>query len=313
MFSVGEARKRLPEDFVKNLYQMFSPGIADQILAGMLNERATTLRANTLKNDIQALMNRLKKANIKFDRVLWYKDALILKNAREKEIESLQEYQEGRLYLQSLSSMLPPLVLAPQEGESVLDLTAAPGGKTTQIAAMMNNKGRIAANEMDKIRYEKLVFNLNRQGASIVESLLGKGEKLGERMPEAFDRVLLDAPCSGEGLFLMPHPMTFRPWSKHLVEKLSSMQKKLLTSAVKALKKNGILVYSTCTLNFEENENNVEWAIENLGVKPIEIPLKIFNSLKAVPKKYKETAHALRIIPSKTLEGFFVACLKKNH
>ena len=194
MLSIQEAREKLPEKFMENMYKMFSPGTVDKIVAGMISDRYTTLRVNTIKYNIQDLMRYFKENNIKFERVLWYDDALIIKNVREKDIQKLDIYEKGYIYIQSLPSMVPAIVLNPKEGEKVLDLTAAPGSKTTQMAATMNNKGQIIANELDKIRCERLKYNVNIQGASIVEVLNGRGELLGKEYENYFDKVLLDAP-----------------------------------------------------------------------------------------------------------------------
>ena len=137
MLSVLEVKKRLPKEFVERLYENYTPLTVDKILSGMSGERNTTLRVNTLKSNVQAVMNDLKENNIKFDRVQWYGDALVLKNASEKQVQKLELYESGSIYLQSLSSMVPPLVLGPKANEKILDLTAAPGSKTTQMAAMM--------------------------------------------------------------------------------------------------------------------------------------------------------------------------------
>lgn len=126
MISILDLKKRLPKDFVDILYEQYTPITVDKILSGMLGERYTTLRANTIKTSIQEVMKQLKENNIKFDRVQWYKDGLIIKNAKEKNIQELETYKNGEIYVQSLSSMIPPLVLDPKENEKVLDLTAAP-------------------------------------------------------------------------------------------------------------------------------------------------------------------------------------------
>ena len=198
MLSIQEVKNRLPQEFVEKLYEMFTPLTVDKILVGINEKRLTTLRVNTLKYNIQDLLKYFKERNIKFERVLWYKDALVIKNANEKEIQKLDIYQKGYIYIQSLSSMIPPLVLDPKPGESILDMTAAPGSKTTQMTCLMENKGYILANELDKIRYEKLKYNVANQGANIVEVINGRGEKIGENYKEKFDKVLLDTPCSGE-------------------------------------------------------------------------------------------------------------------
>ena len=248
MISIQEARERLPEKFMDNLYEMFSPGTVDKIVAGMINDRYTTLRVNTIKYNIQDLMKYFKEENIKFERVFWYNDALILKNVKEKDVQKLDIYEKGYIYLQSLPSMIPPIVLKPNEGEKVLDLTAAPGSKTTQIAALMNNKGYILANELDKIRCERLKYNVNTQGSTIIDVVNGRGELLGREHENYFDKVLLDAPCSGEGRFDASSAITYKNWSERTVRDLAKLQKKLFKSAYTALKQGGVMVYSTCSI-----------------------------------------------------------------
>lgn len=309
MLSALDVKRKLPKDFVENLYEIFSPLTVDKILSGMSAERFTTLRVNNLKYDIQTLMKYLKEKNIKFERVLWYKDALIIKNVNEKEIQKLEIFDEGKIYLQSLSSMVPPLVLQPKPNEKILDITAAPGSKTTQMAALMQNKGYILANELDKIRCERLKYNAIQQGASIVQINNDYGEKLGTKYPETFDKILLDTPCSGEGRFLASKPQTYRNWSVKKVSELVKVQKKLLKNAYEALKPNGTMVYSTCTLNLEENEKIIEWALEqfNLKLLPIEMDIK-----EAFQGNTSNTKQTMKILPTKTMEGFFVAKLLKG-
>ena len=313
MLSVMEVKKKLPKDFIENLYSLHSPLVADKILAGMATKRNTTLRVNTLKYNIQDLMRYFREINIKFERVDFYKDALIIKNATEKDIQKLDIYEKGYIYLQSLSSMVPPLVLGVKENEQVLDMAAAPGSKTTQISAMMNNTGHIVANELDKIRYERLKFNLENQGVTNTEVINGRGESLGNKYSESFDKVLLDTPCSGEGRFIAENAGTYRNWSKRTVKDLAKLQKKLIRSGYNALKPNGIMVYSTCTLNLKENENILSWALENLNLKMLDIDLNIKGAIKGDnTNTFKEIEKAIKILPTKEMEGFFVAKLQKG-
>ena len=313
MLSILDLKRKLPSDFVDELYEQYTPITVDKILTGMLGERNTTLRVNTIKYNIQELMKYLREKNIKFERVSWYNDALIIKNANEKEIQKLDIYEKGYIYLQSLSSMIPPLVLNPKPGEKVLDLTAAPGSKTTQMAAMMKNDGYILANELDKIRCERLQYNIEKQGANIVEVINNRGEKVGEEYQEQFDKVLLDAPCSGEGRFLGNNVGTYRNWSKRTVRELAKLQKKLFKSAYTALKPNGMMVYSTCTLNKDENENVLQWAIENFNVKLLDINIDFKEKMQGFNDGLDDSINkAIRILPSKNMEGFFVAKLKKK-
>lgn len=313
MLSIKEMRNRLPKEFMEFLYEKYTPVKVDQILLGMTEDRYTTLRVNTLKYDIQSLMKYFKENNIKFERVPWYNDALVIKNADEKKLQKLDIYEKGYIYIQSLSSMVPPIALNPIPGEKVLDLTAAPGSKTTELAVLMKNEGYILANELDKIRCERLKYNVEKQGAKIIEVVNRRGEKVGDKYSEYFDKVLLDTPCSGEGRFVVGRLATYRDWSPKTVKELSKLQKKLFESAYKALKPNGIMVYSTCTLNEEENELILDWALKNFDIKLVDIDVEIKNAQKAFnDDKDKSINKAIRILPSKDTEGFFVAKLVKK-
>lgn len=313
MLSIKEMRNRLPKEFMDFLYEKYTPIKVDQILLGMTEERYTTLRVNTLKYNIQDLMRYFKENNIKFERVPWYNDALVIKNTDERKLQKLEIYEKGYIYIQSLSSMVPPIVLNPKSGEKVLDLTAAPGSKTTELAALMKNEGYILANELDKIRCERLKYNVEKQGAQIIEIVNGRGEKIGNKYPEYFDKVLLDTPCSGEGRFVVGSLATYRDWSPRTVRELTKLQKKLFESAYNALKPNGIMVYSTCTINEDENELILDWALKNFNVKLVDIDIEIKDAQKAFDNdKDKLIAKAIRILPSKDTEGFFVAKLVKK-
>ena len=311
--AVREIRHRLPEAFLAQLDEAYSPMTVEKVLLGMSGRRDTTLRVNTLRATVQDVAKQLQKQGIKFQRVPWYRDALDLKNANERAIQKLPLYSEGGVYLQSLSSMLPPLFLAPRPGERVLDVAAAPGSKTTQMAAMMENRGSLVANEPDAIRRERLAYNLNVQGVTIAQVLAGPGERLGAQMPESFDRVLLDAPCSGEGRFLANRPITYRGWSEKAVHQCAKLQKKLLQSACEALKPGGFLVYSTCTLNEEENEEVLAWGLQTLPLKlmppPVEVPGALPGRTGGQPASLQ---YSVRILPSQTMEGFFAALLQKK-
>ncbi len=312
MLSINEIKRRLPKEFIEELYEVYTPITVDKILTGMTDDRYTTLRVNTLKYDIYSLMNIFKENNVKFERVPWFKDALIVKNAREKDIQKLDIYEKGYIYFQSLSSMVPPLVLNPRPGESVLDMTAAPGSKTTELAMLMENKGEILANELDKIRYERLKFNVQVQGANIVQVINRRGEKLGDEYESKFDKVLLDTPCSGEGRFIATSPQTYRNWSLKNVNTLVKLQKKLLMSGYKALKSGGELVYSTCTINRFENEFILDWVLNNFDIKLVDIELEIKDSIKGNSEGLNTRIEkSIKILPSKVMEGFFVAKFKK--
>ncbi|TDT61168.1 RsmB/NOP family class I SAM-dependent RNA methyltransferase [Fonticella tunisiensis] len=312
MPSIGQVKKKIPVEFINNLYSLFSPGIADRVLIGIGEERVTTLRVNNIKYDINSLMEYFNRINVKFERVEWYRDALIIKNAKEKDIRKLPIYCEGMIYLQSLSSMIPPLVLKPEKGDKILDLTAAPGSKTTQIASIIENDGFILANEVDKIRAERLKYNILLQQALSAEVHVENGILIGDKYPEYFDKVLLDAPCSGEGRFTLEDARTYKNWSIREVKRLSKLQKKLFESAYKALKKGGIMVYSTCTLNRQENEEVIHWAAQRFDFQILNIEVNLPGTVPGFSiEDNMSIKRAVRILPSKVMEGFFICKLKK--
>lgn len=306
------AKNKLPLDFTQEIYNTFSSKIADKILTGMYEKRYTTLRVNTIKYNIEDLIAVLKKENIEFEKVEWYENALIIKNVNERKLQELEIYKNGYIYIQSLSSMIPPLVLNPKRGDKVLDLTAAPGSKTTQMSAMMENEGYILANELDTIRCQRLKYNVDMQGASIVEINNANGEIIGEKYPNTFDKILLDVPCSGEGRFEIEDEKTYKNWSTKQVEELSQVQRKLFNSAIKALKPGGEMVYSTCTLNTKENEEILNWGLKNFKIRIEDIDLKLKNTTKGITKGFDNSLKkAVRVLPNKYQEGFFVAKIIK--
>ena len=301
-------RRRLPAEFIEGLYGLFSQSVAERILKGMGERRSTTFRANTLKADGAEILRFLHDRHIKYRRPPWYADAFVLAELDERDVGKWDLYLDGRIYVQGLSSMVPALALAPKPGDRVLDLAAAPGSKTTQMAAMMENRGAILANEPNAVRAERLAYNVRLQGCSIVEVHRGWGEKLGAEMPEAFDRVLVDAPCSGEGRFTAAEPGTWRSWSRRTVTESARLQRRLLASGIRALKPGGTLVYSTCTLNAEENEAIVEGALASLPVSIETVPVQVPGALPGVRGLDK----AVRILPNGDHEGFFVCRMRKR-
>ena len=308
--SVTMAKLKLPMEFIQNLYKDFNEKTANKILQGMLEERCTTLRVNTLKTDTNVVKQKLKDLNIDYEEVDFYKDALIIKNKTEKDLEKLEIYKNGEIYLQSLSSMVPPIILKPKPNENVLDLAASPGSKTTQMGCMMENKGYILANEIDKIRCDRLKFNIEMQGIEIAEISNNDGSKI--NLEDEFDKVLLDVPCSGEGRFLVNKISSYNTWSERQVLELSKLQRKLFESGYKALKKGGTLVYSTCTLNKKENEEIIDWALRNFNLEILDININLKEVVKPISKGFdKNIEKAIRILPSKYMEGFFVCLLKK--
>ena len=183
----------IPEFLKELLIKQYGEKLTEKILQGFSKKRKITLRVNTLKSDVGEIKKELNKCKIDFSEVSWYKEALVIENEKEKDIKELEIYKNGCIYLQSLSSMLPPIILNPKEGIDILDMTAAPGGKTTEIAALTNNKSNITACEMNKIRAEKLKYNINMQGATKVFVMEKDARQIDDFF--SFDKILLDSPC----------------------------------------------------------------------------------------------------------------------
>ena len=313
----------LPKLFLDRLRKIIPSQKFDVIANTFAQTKPTTFRVNSLKASRQAVREKLEHQGFKLAPVSWFPDAFVLREGRLRELEKTESYQAGEIYVQNLPSMIPPLVLDPKPGESILDLTAAPGSKTTQMACFMQGRGKIVANESDRIRYSKLKANVELQAANNVELVLSYGESFGKKYPECFDRVLLDAPCSAEGRFNVNEPASYRYWNLDRVRQSAKLQKKLLSSALTALKPGGALVYSTCTFAPEENEAVVNEALEKFDgflelVGAIhELPLLVVpNRMGGLPawdgrKFHPSLTKAVRILPASEKEVFFVARLRK--
>ena len=296
----------IPDFLINMLDKQYGEKLKDKIIEGYSKNRKVTFRVNTLKTNINDVIKILDDNNIKYKRVLWCDEAFIIENVKEDKIRSLDIYKNGEIYMQSLSSMLPPIILNPKENMDILDMTAAPGGKTTQIATMLKNKSNITAIEMNKIRAEKLKYNIEKQGASSVYVMEQDARKIDDFF--SFDSILLDAPCSGSGTINSNDLKLEKFFTKNLIEKSKKTQRELLNKAIKILKKGSTMVYSTCSILEDENENIIREILETKKVELEEINFKGIEELPRLPEKIKGT---LLVMPDEEYEGFFVAKLKK--
>lgn len=187
----------IPEFLIQKLKKQYEEEIVKEIIMGYGYKRPVTLRINTLKTNVEHIKKVLTMLQITYKEVNFSKEALILENIRENSIQELDIYKNGEIYMQSLSSMLPPIILNPKLKADILDMAAAPGGKTTQIAALSNNLANITACELNKIRLERLKYNIQKQGATNVYVMEKDARLLDDFF--CFDQILLDAPCSGSG------------------------------------------------------------------------------------------------------------------
>lgn len=289
----------------------------DQVIKTFI-ERPTTFRINTLKARREDILETLQQEGFKLRRVPWYGDAFILENKKLSELQKLPIYTQGKIYVQSLASMVPPIVLNPKPGDKVLDLTAAPGSKTSQMAAIMKNQGELIANDNNEIRVERLKHNLKLLGADSVVVTFEDGWKLEDKYKEHFDKILLDAPCTAEARIIVSEPRTYSFWNEKNIKEHAFIQRKLIFAAWMMLKPGGTLVYSTCTFAPEENEKQVARFLEDVGeLAELEvITLPQLSGGRAITewkgeKLNQEVKKSLRLLPSKDIEGFYIAKIKK--
>lgn len=291
---------------IEKLEKQYGEELSKKIIEGYGVERKVTFRVNTLKSNSDKVEKILNENGIKYKKVPFYSDAFIIENVRENEIRKLDVYKNGEIYMQSLSSMLPPIILDPKENMDVLDMTAAPGGKTTEIAALVKNRARITAVEMNKIRAKKLKYNLEKQEATCVYVMEQDARKIDDFF--SFDEILLDAPCSGSGTLNVNDPKLEKIFTEELIKKSVKSQTVLLRKAINILKKESYMVYSTCSILQEENEEIIENVLKNNKVEIVDIKFPGMEVLPKLPTKIKGT---MCVMPTEEYEGFFVAKLKK--
>ena len=307
----------LPEEFIERFREIY-PEDADALLGTFDERKYVTFRINPLKTDRESALKKLLEAGVNPQPVDWYEYAFKAEAKSRKILTHSDLFKNGEIYIQSLSSMLAPLALDPQPGETVLDLTASPGGKSLMIAALMHNRGRLSVVEPGKDRFFKLKANLERGGVAIARLYRTDGRGVGNKCPEMFDRVLLDAPCTTEAKFKTCDPESFAYWSGRKIKEMSRLQHRLMASAIKSLEPGGTLLYATCSFEPEENEAVVDKALKKepaLKVVPIHLPVQnIRRGFTAWRNKTYDPslADTLRILPTDEMEGFYLAKLTRT-
>lgn len=297
----------IPIFLIEMLNSQYSKANTEHILDGFKANRKTTFRVNTLKSNNKEIEEELKVNNITYSKPSFSNEAYIVENCNEKTLQNLGIYKEGKIYLQSLSSMLPPIILNPQEGKDILDMAAAPGGKTTQIAALTNNKAHITACEMNAIRAERLKYNIEKQGASSVYCMVKDARNIDDFF--SFDQILLDAPCSGSGTLNANDKNLEKYFTQKLIKNSVKAQKALLNKAINILKSGCEMVYSTCSILNCENEEVINNVLKSGKVELVPIENNFIKDLPLLPTKLSGT---LCVCPTNIFEGFFVAKIRKK-
>lgn len=307
----------LPDVFCERLRRILPESEYEPVLKSFSTPRPFCVRVNTLKTTPAEADAYLQSKNLAAATVPWYPDARVLDADARAALRGDAWIETGKLYPQNLSSMIAPLALDPKPGERVLDLCAAPGSKTTQMAQMMKNSGSITAVEAVHNRYFKLKTVCALTGAKIVKPVCVDGRKYrldgGKSPEEPFDRILVDAPCSSEGMFDANDPETTAYWSPRKIDEMSKKQRGLLLSASRLLKRGGTMVYSTCSFAPEENEITVDWLLKKadpgLACVPAGVAAPHLPALDHWEKRTFNPAvrNAARILPGGGRIGFFVA------
>ena len=290
----------IPEFLLKLFEAQFSEKEIEKILTGYATRRPVTFRVNLLKATGEEVEARCAACGIAVQKAP-VPNAYLVLNMREREIAETSLYRNGEIYLQSLSSMLPPYLLAPQAGENILDMTAAPGGKTSLLSALSGGTAFLTACERDKIRAERLQYNLKKLGiprtSVLVQDALSRDEFF------SLDKIIFDAPCSGSGTITPDGEIKI---SEKLIQNSVGLQEKLLRKALKLLKKGAIMVYSTCSILWRENEGILEKILKEGNCELLPTALPFF-----VPH-LSRMKNTMLILPDDLYEGFFCAVIRKS-
>ncbi len=281
----------------------------NEFLEYSLKPLRKSIRVNTLKTDVKEIKKRIPDLK----QIPWCQEGFWIEG---KAIGNLPEHFLGYIYLQEAASMIPPEVLQPREQDSILDLCASPGSKTTQTAAKMKNNGLIIANDNQISRLKPLHINLQRCGVTNAVITLMEGRWF-KNYPQKFDKIMVDAPCSGIGT-IRKSLKTIEWWNPNFVKQMAGLQKQLLETAFNLLKEDGTIIYSTCTLEPEENEGVIHHLLsthENAKLEKINLEIKKSEPvLEFEGQAYNpEIKKCLRIWPQDNdTEGFFIAKIRKK-
>ena len=307
--------KLLPQSFIDKMATILPDNLnMDDFINACHTPLRKAVRVNTLKISVEAFKERAIEHDWTLTPIPWCNEGFWIEvNDETAPLGNSFEHLSGLCYLQEASSMLPVSALfhffQHNENTVLLDAAAAPGSKTTQIAAKMQNKGLIIANEYSASRIKMLHANTQRCGIKNVALTHFDADVFGKWLPETFDAILLDAPCSGEGT-IRKDKHAMKNWNQSAIDDISTMQKRLISSAFQALKEDGILVYSTCTLSLEENQNICQYIKETY---PDSVEFLDLNDLFEDANKTRTEEGFLHIWPQiYDSEGFFVAALKKT-
>jgi NOL1/NOP2/sun family putative RNA methylase len=280
--------------------------------------RKQSVRLNPLKAPVSETLDALRQVGWDGEQYNWFALGYTVDSPIE-DIRDSELVATGQVFIQNAASWLPVLALDPQPNERILDVCAAPGGKTTHLAGQAGNKATLWANDNSRPRLAKLQATVAKLGAKVERFTLFDATQLARRLEgEQFDKILLDAPCSGEGLMHLDRDKDFTTWSPAQIKRLQQLQKRILTQAWQLLKPGGRLVYSTCTMAPEENEAVVDYLLrsrQEADIVPFDlsVPNRVAPVAEWNGKRFDaRTQHCMRLVPSEHIEAFFVCVLEKQ-
>ena len=292
----------MPKWIIEELMKNNNAQQVEEICKNSNLKPKVTIRINTLKTNKEEMIKKLKNKNIEYQEIKETNNTqeiekentenfLILE--KTKNIENLPEFKEGLFTIQDISAGLTAKMLQPKPGEYILDACSAPGGKTTYIAELMKNQGKIEAWDIHEHRTKLVEQNAQRLGIEIIQTKVKDASIYDEKYNEKFDKILLDVPCLGIGVIKRKPDIK---WQRHQedIETITNIQKKILENCSKYLKKNGTLVYSTCSILKEENEDVIQQFLDKNN------------------EYYIKPEETLNILPNKEKDGFFICKIHKN-
>ncbi|SES66133.1 16S rRNA (cytosine967-C5)-methyltransferase [Natronincola peptidivorans] len=296
-----------PRWMVEMFLEIFSRDFVESLLKANNETPKLHIRVNTLKTSADEIVSLLKEKNIHVEKSEYLPEALVVKGGFS-DLEELDIYKQGLLHIQDISSMLVGKILDPKEGQFIIDVCSAPGGKTTHMAQLMHNKGKILARDIHPHKLELIKKNAKRLGINIIRTEKYNGEDLDKDLIETADKVLVDAPCSGLGIIMRKPEIKYRKKPDD-TEVITKMQLEILEKASRYVKKGGELLYSTCTIHPQENQKIVQAFLKkHCNFKLVAIN-KEYESI--LPGEHKE--EMIQLYPNiHGTDGFFIAKLEKK-
>ena len=289
---------------IRLLIKQYGENVAKKIMSGLNQIPKVSIRVNDIKADYDDVFEELEKMDYEIEEGVVCPEAISIKGGRS--IENNPLFKEGKITVQDESAMVIAPLLELEEGMKVIDLCSAPGGKTTHIAEILNNTGEVLAFDIHETKLGLINENCERLGISNVKINLNDATKLNPELIASSDRILIDVPCSGIGIIRKKPEIK---WNKKRsdLRNIIQTQRDIMENAWQYLKSGGIMIYSTCTLNKEENEENIEWFLNTHKDCKIK---KIFIG-KQDNLVYNRDG-SLTIMPNENMDGFFVAKLEKQ-